>query len=554
MKPIKKYLPKRIIILLIISIIILLITIIFFFSKKKVNIDFSFNGEETIELDLNEEYQELGYTLIVNGTKIENIKIENNIDNIKIGEYQVNYTYIDANRQKHIWTRFVKIIDRIPPEIILEGNSTINLLLNEKYEEPGYKIEDNYDKDIDWDSLIQITNAVDTSKVGTYTIKYQVKDLSGNENEAIRTIIVNKPKKVVTYTETKSQEKTSNKSQLLDDQINTVLSNKFTANGIYLEGYVHNSNGSYHINIVNDNNNYDYEMTAVNTNEHKGNLNLSEVSDGKYQVFITSSNKENLINKLATIEKIYRAKINDKLVTIEYSATGTAITIEPFSYQYDILIDPGHGGTDVGASNSYVYEKDLNLIVSKYEKCRYEEHGLTVFMIRDGDTYGITMGETTWKRLTQRAYAIGFYGAVSKIVYSNHHNSNSSSYVGGYEILTPAQYEEITTELAIANKLQAIYPLQENHKRVYARDYDSGTMYTTQNSEKYNFVDYYAIIRVPYQLFNTKVVIYEGSYLSNYNDFSWYWNNANWKQVSEIKIEEYVKELGKTYSTDTNCQ
>ena len=46
-------------------------------------------------------------------------------------------------------------------------------------------------------------------------------------------------------------------------------------------------------------------------------------------------------------------------------------------------------------------------------------------MTRTTDTYGNGLGsDYSLSRLHRRAYEVGYYGTVSKVVYSNHHNYN----------------------------------------------------------------------------------------------------------------------------------
>lgn len=52
---------------------------------------------------------------------------------------------------------------------------------------------------------------------------------------------------------------------------------------------------------------------------------------------------------------------------------------------YSIVVDPGHGGDDPGAVKGNVYEKDLNLKVSKYIYDRFKELGVPVTLTRDTD-------------------------------------------------------------------------------------------------------------------------------------------------------------------------
>lgn len=51
-----------------------------------------------------------------------------------------------------------------------------------------------------------------------------------------------------------------------------------------------------------------------------------------------------------------------------------------------IVIDPGHGGEDSGASGNGIIEKDLNLEISKYMYNRFKELGIPVALTRDSDT------------------------------------------------------------------------------------------------------------------------------------------------------------------------
>jgi len=83
---------------------------------------------------------------------------------------------------------------------------------------------------------------------------------------------------------------------------------------------------------------------------------------------------------------------------------------------YKIVIDPGHGGTDSGASGNGIIEKDLNLEISKYMYDRFNELGIPVKLTRSTD-------ETITP--TERANKIlDAYGNNSNvIVISNHINA-----------------------------------------------------------------------------------------------------------------------------------
>lgn len=52
-----------------------------------------------------------------------------------------------------------------------------------------------------------------------------------------------------------------------------------------------------------------------------------------------------------------------------------------------VIIDPGHGGNDLGAADSYVYEKHINLDVSRRLERSLKEAGFKTVMTRSKDEF-----------------------------------------------------------------------------------------------------------------------------------------------------------------------
>lgn len=548
---------KILIIAITILILIALLSLIYYFcfqKEKEINHNVLFTlNEPLIQIvEYGEEYQELGAKVLVdNIDKSSMIKIDIENLNIKVlGEYKIKY-YIVFNNKEYNYYRTVKVVDRTSPEITLEGNTKITMQAKETYKELGYKATDNYDGDIT-DKVI-VENNITAEKAGTYEVTYKVSDSSGNTKEAKREVIIKKPNIITKENKEENKEKITKVKET--NYSNTITVNKFTNDGIYLEGYLKNSNGNYRINLE-GRENYAFDMESISSNKYKGIIKLDNIENGEYTVYVQGIESEKLLNKQDYITKIVRSKLGNKLVTINYNNNDeVGIKVEDFNYLYDVLIDPGHGGDDSGASNEYIKEKEMNLIVSKYEKCRFENHGYKVYMTRYNDTYGNGLGKAE-KRLHKRAYEIGYYGAVSKIAYSNHHNAINNKQYSGYEMLMSGHLSSssLYTEKEIANKFNNIYPVRESHLRFYAIDYDTEKKYSMLSSMTYNFKDNYAVNRIPYQLFNTKTIIYEGCYLTNKEDYNWYWNEKNYIKVSEAKIESYINFLGGTYNPDnTSC-
>lgn len=526
--------------------------------KSKNKFIMTLNDNDYIELDITKEYKEGNNYYSFNG-ETKDVIISGEVNNKKIGKNVIKYSsdYNDLNTYNLY--KIVYVVDKENPIIKLKSDKVIKLYVGDKYNEPGFIVTDNSFENLD--NKVVITGKVNTQKEGRYVLNYEVSDSSKNVSKIQREVIVEK-KKVVNLnysssinkkniTKNISSEKGSIKKSVIDysKNSNIVESMHFNSNGIIINGYVKDGNGKYNLKLCNQNK----ECTIYNTKSNKKNYSISidlrNIQNGIYNVILNTNNNDiNIINELSTEERIVRTKIGDKLITVLYDKNNTfSIKVEDFKYQYDVLIDVGHGGSDSGASNSLILEKNINLTQSLYEKKRFEEHGLKVLITRENDSYGLQMGDNSLSALRRKAYAIGYYGVVSKIVYGNHHNSISDPNYSGYELILTNQGSKslYSVEYSIANEWSKIYPISDKHTRIYGRNYDTDAILSKENGQIYNIKNYYAVQRIPYELFNIYTVTYEGCYLSNMNDFNWYL--SNWKKLSEIKIKKYVESLGITY-------
>lgn len=157
------------------------------------------NGDSTIDIELGEEYLEEGATAKYGKKDItKKIKITDNIDPEKTGKYYVTYTAEYKNKTSTL-TRTVNVVDKIAPEMEIYGGNEINIEQDSTYKEFGCFAKDNYDGDISQN--ITISHNINTSTLGSYTVQYTVKDSSGNESTAERTVnVVKKGSSSVTNT------------------------------------------------------------------------------------------------------------------------------------------------------------------------------------------------------------------------------------------------------------------------------------------------------------------------------------------------------------------
>ena len=62
-----------------------------------------------------------------------------------------------------------------------------------------------------------------------------------------------------------------------------------------------------------------------------------------------------------------------------------------------IVIDPGHGGKDPGTMSDTIYEKDINLAISKALEIELSKVGATVILTREDD-YDLSVPNARWRK------------------------------------------------------------------------------------------------------------------------------------------------------------
>lgn len=106
-----------------------------------------------------------------------------------------------------------------------------------------------------------------------------------------------------------------------------------------------------------------------------------------------------------------------------------------------IVIDPGHGGSDPGATGNGIIEKDLNLKISQYMYDRFKELGIPVYITRDTDE---TLNPT--ERVERILNAFGNREDV--IVISNHINADATT-ADGAEVIYALRNNDVLANLIL---------------------------------------------------------------------------------------------------------
>ena len=143
--------------------------------------DIELSGDEVINLTYKKEYKEPGYKAIDNydGDITDKVIINNNIDNSKLGNYEVVYEIKDSSNNKSEKKRTINVIDDVKPSISFKSGLNTYAIIGSKIKLNDYKATDNYDGDIT--DKVKIDGKVNNKKENIYKIKYSVKDSSDNE-------------------------------------------------------------------------------------------------------------------------------------------------------------------------------------------------------------------------------------------------------------------------------------------------------------------------------------------------------------------------------------
>lgn len=229
-------------------------TLLLTFGVISVTQILELNGDRVVSLEVFDNYKDPGIKIFMSSKKLKDVTIVSNVNNKKLGKYKINYFYkgkritrkvlvidktspriklkgdnpnyvcsfkdyqelgyeaidnydgditskvvvhtIDHNKIYEVFdssnnkTKVIRTIeekDIEKPIITLTNGNNISMSLNTEYKD-NYTAMDNCDGDIT--TKVKTTGVVDTSKVGSYTINYEVVDSSGNISKAIRTVNV----------------------------------------------------------------------------------------------------------------------------------------------------------------------------------------------------------------------------------------------------------------------------------------------------------------------------------------------------------------------------
>lgn len=183
-----------------------------------------------------------------------------------------------------------------------------------------------------------------------------------------------------------------------------------------------------------------------------------------------------------------------------------------------VIIDPGHGGTDSGATGNNLLEKDYNLLISKYMYDRFKQLGVPVAITRESDT---TLSPT------DRVNTIlnKFGNSSDVILISNHVNSGGGE---GAEVIYALRNRDTLARRILEN----IGAAGQETRKYYQRRLPSDTS-----------KDYYFIHR---NTGNLEPLIVEYGFIDSAKDVEFL--KENYKELAEAVISAVANYIGVPYT------
>ena len=301
----------------------------------------------------------------------------------------------------------------------------------------------------------------------------------------------------------------------------SVSINTFTIYGKYLnlKGTLPNTDNKYNITLKNN----EEEITISTENEGNSfytskyinsGINLDKLKLGNYLLLLCDDNEQktcyHLDNKTEYHDNKYYTMTKDKknnLITFtekeynDHNYWEISIKEEKLPDDiYDIVIDPGHGGIDTGASNGKYHESNFTLSYALKLKEVLEEEGLKVKLTREKDEKIDFYGQGTRTGIP--------YEVKAKLMLSIHLNSSNYKNQNGVEIYKAYQdnndFAKVLADNIVthASTTYSVNPMNKVINGVYMRVYSKADKDSIKTeAKKYGYEPYVVGDDVTYYYF-----------------------------------------------------
>lgn len=151
------------------------------------------NGDE-IEVEVNTDFVEPGYSVSDDTDDDVSVSIDSNVNSNVLGSYTITYSATDKAGNSAEVIRTVIVVDTTAPVITLSNSEPLTLEQGTEYREYGAQAVDNYDDEVE----VIISNSIDLTQPGNYTIVYSATDSSNNTATIEKQVTVSPSKITVT--------------------------------------------------------------------------------------------------------------------------------------------------------------------------------------------------------------------------------------------------------------------------------------------------------------------------------------------------------------------
>ena len=216
---------------------------------------------------------------------------------------------------------------------------------------------------------------------------------------------------------------------------------------------------------------------------------------------------------------------------------------------YDIIIDPGHGGNEWGASAFGRIEKYENMKASLYMKELFERHGLRVALVRHGD---YSPGQPDAPGNAINPYIVGgrmdlIYSSQANYLISNHLNASPRGALRGWQLYSSVRADK-AWQRAIGAEFDALGHIANDSFHSFGRH---GIFKRFSQDNPATNTDFYFILResggnlTGVRRFNeafpdrdlrhgVEAILVEYVFIDNRADLA-YWD-ANWQALVEAVV------------------
>lgn len=349
----------------------------------------------------------------------------------------------------------------------------------------------------------------------------------------------------------------------------TIEEEKVSINELYVYGTHLNIKGNYNFTDSTELVFYNGEFITFNINSLDGKFNLSElinggiylddIPKGKYYLFLRTKYMEEDVEKYKyyalennteyEVTNYYTMSNYNKKIIINNEESYPTMMINIIDNNddniYDIVIDPGHGGMDGGASKNGYKETDFTMDISTKIKKELEEYGFKVKLTHND---GQLSSNEKLKEYGVHGRAVVPREVNAKYLFSIHINSSNSSSVNGLEVYTAKNINYDFANILVDNITKTTGLGYSNNKINKVADGIYSRNFTQQNIDS-SMKEYQEKELIPYEITTNSNYYYmiretggivTGAYVDDRNDKIL----GNPYVKSNVGTESYILELG----------